>query len=133
MRVKRLFDLAVGWGFVVWGVFGFLPGLILGLIILIATYMEDYEGHDVRRDGVLGAFFTSNELRVVRLLMSSPSGMSAAAIARELGMGRMTAWRVLNRLASRGVVVRSEGENKNITYRLNSDVRDALLLLAKKH
>ena len=30
-------------------------------------------------------------------------------------------------------MVRSEGENKNITYRLNSDVRDALLLLAKKH
>ncbi len=76
--------------------------LILGLLILITVYMYEEDGsYDPSREGVLGALFTTNERKIIRLLLESNEAMPAAAIAKETQLGRMTAWRVLNRLAAR--------------------------------
>ena len=118
-----------GYVFVILGLVGnHVPFFLLGLLILITEYMYDIGGDRYDGGDMLGKLFTRREAMVIETLYSHGNSLSLSALAEELRMNKVTLWRVLNKLYSRGIVEK-EMVGRNTLYRLGDDTRRLVKLL----
>lgn len=129
MGFRDMLVKGAGYVFVILGLVGnHVSFFLLGLLILITEYMYDTGGGGYDGGDMLGKLFTRREVMVIDILYSHGNAISLSTLSEELRMNKVTLWRVLNKLCSRGIVEK-EKVGRNILYRLGDDTRRLVKLL----
>ena len=114
---------------IVGGVFGNnLPMFLLGVIIALPTLVEKRlrrrEGRNISSDDVLSLIFDEREGRVLKALIKSDNPLRLSEIAAVAGLSKVTAYRLLRRLAARGAVLVAKDDASRVKrYYLNPKLR----------
>ena len=115
---------------IVGGVFGNnLPMFLLGVIIALPTLVEKglrrRERRDTSPEDILSLIFDEKEKRVIEVLIRSPEPLKLSDVAAATGLSRVTAYRLLRKLAARGTVLVVKDDTARVKrYYLNPKLRE---------
>jgi len=115
---------------IVGGVFGNnLPMFLLGVIIALPTLVEKglrrRERRDYSSDDVLSLIFDEREGHVLKALIKSDTPLRLSEIAAATGLSKVTAYRLLRKLAARGaILVLKDDVTKIKRYYVNPKLRE---------
>jgi len=115
---------------IVGGVFGNnLPMFLLGIIIALPTLLEKGLRRKGRRDSspedILSLIFDEKEKRVIEVLIRSPEPLKLSDVAAATGLSKVTAYRLLRKLAARGTVLVVKDDTARVKrYYLNPKLRE---------
>ena len=115
---------------IVGGVFGNnLPMFLLGIITALPTLVEKglrrRERRDTSSDDVLSLIFDEREGRVLKALIKSDNPLRLSEVAAATGLSKVTAYRLLRRLAARGaVLVVKDNTSRVKRYYINPKLRE---------
>ena len=115
---------------IVGGVFGNnLPMFLLGVIIALPTLLEKGLRRRERRDSspedILSLIFDEKEKRVIEVLIRSPEPLKLSDVAAATGLSKVTAYRLLRKLAARGTVLVVKDDTARVKrYYLNPKLRE---------
>jgi len=114
---------------IVGGIFGNnLPMFLLGVIIALPTLVEKglrrRERRDSSSDDVLSLILDEREGRVLKALIKSDTPLRLSEISAITGLSKVTAYRLLRRLAARGAVLILEDAAKVKRYYINPKLKE---------
>jgi len=115
---------------IIGGVFGNnLPMFLLGVIIALPPLLEKglrrRERRDASSDDVLSLIFEEKEKRVIEALIKSPEPLRLSEVAAATGLNKVTAYRLLRRLAARGAVLALKDDAAKVKrYYINPKLKE---------
>ena len=105
---------------------------LFGLLMALTSGLENKEKakniSSLSRLGAIKIFMPSDEGRVIEALAISKEPLSLTQISRAAGLDKVKVYRVLKRLANRGIVERVEAGSSKL-YTLSWEARKALAAL----
>ncbi|MCD6593816.1 helix-turn-helix domain-containing protein [Candidatus Bathyarchaeota archaeon] len=115
---------------IVGGVFGnnfpmFLLGIIIALPPLLEKGLRRSERRDTSPEDVLSLIFDEKEKRVIEALIRSPKPLRLSEVAAITGLSKVTAYRLLRKLAARGAVLVLKDDTSRVKrYYINPKLRE---------
>jgi len=115
---------------IVGGIFGnnlpmFLLGVMISLPPLLERGLRRRERRDTSSDDVLSLIFDEREGRVLKALIKSDNPLRLSEVAAATGLSKVTAYRLLRRLAARGaVLVVKDNTSRVKRYYINPKLRE---------
>ena len=115
---------------IIGGVFGNnLPMFLLGVIIALPPLLEKglrrRERRDTSPEDILSLIFEEKEKRVIEALIKSPEPLRLSEVAAATGLNKVTAYRLLRRLAARGAVLALKDDAAKVKrYYINPKLKE---------
>ena len=83
----------------------FLVGIVISLPPLLDWRLRRREGRNISSEDVLSLLFDEKEKRVIEALIRSPEPLRLSEIVSITGLSKVTTYRLLRKLATRGTVL----------------------------
>lgn len=130
MNWRNYLFLVVGIFCAVMGVMGNVSLLIVGLLLISSVWLTKVIAKSTGKaviDGkdIASLIFNEREAKIVKALLHSPRALSLTEISSLTGISRSTAYRLLRKMRSRGVIITLK-EGLFNKYALSSEIKQIL-------